>query len=155
MNKKYAYLAGPIFTRAQQEWTLGLRNQIESEFLDLKLPLGLIWPYEDTPKNTDEPNVSHKLSEVLRICVDGLDRADLLLAILDGATVDDGTAWEMGYFFSRHRGVRPIIGLRTDARSSGDIDGGVVNSLIQASCNSIAANTQAFIAAIANHCISL
>lgn len=151
MKKKYAYLAGPIFTLAQQEWTLRLRDEIQTELLNLKLPLDLIWPYEETPKNPDMPNVSHKLSEVLRICVDGLDRADLLLAILDGAIVDDGTAWEMGYFFSKHKGARPIIGLRTDARSAGDICGGVINSLIQASCQSIAANTQAFIDTIAKH----
>jgi len=42
-----------------------------------------------------------------------LDRADLVVAILDGSDVDSGTAWEIGYAYARGK---PIIGIRTDIR---------------------------------------
>ena len=51
-------------------------------------------------------------------------------AMLDGAQVDDGTAWEIGYAYAK--GI-PVIGLRTDFRLCADSDGGLVNAMIQGS----------------------
>ena len=51
-------------------------------------------------------------------------------AMLDGAQVDDGTAWEIGYAYAK--GI-PVIGLRTDFRLCADSDGGLVNAMIQSS----------------------
>ncbi len=31
-------------------------------------------------------------------CKSHLDDADMMLALFDGSMVDDGTAWEIGYF---------------------------------------------------------
>jgi nucleoside 2-deoxyribosyltransferase len=45
--------------------------------------------------------------------VAALDRADLVVANLDGADVDSGTAWEIGYAIARGKGA---IGIRTDRR---------------------------------------
>jgi nucleoside 2-deoxyribosyltransferase len=44
----------------------------------------------------------------------GLQGADAVVAVCDGALVDDGTAWEVGYAYAR--GI-PIYGLRTDPRA--------------------------------------
>ncbi|MBR6299553.1 MAG: nucleoside 2-deoxyribosyltransferase, partial [Clostridia bacterium] len=52
------------------------------------------------------------------------------VALLDGAQVDDGTAWEIGY--ANARGI-PVIGLRTDFRLCADSDDGLVNAMIQGS----------------------
>jgi nucleoside 2-deoxyribosyltransferase len=38
-----------------------------------------------------------------------------VVAVLDGAQVDDGTAWELGW--AHARGI-PIFGLRTDRRTA-------------------------------------
>lgn len=45
----------------------------------------------------------------------GLARAGAVVAVLDGAQVDDGTAWEIGW--AHARGI-PVYGLRTDRRVS-------------------------------------
>jgi len=57
-----------------------------------------------------------------------IDRADALLAVLDGADVDSGTAAEIGYAFAR--GKR-IVGYRGDVRRAGENDGAVVNLQVE------------------------
>jgi hypothetical protein len=37
-------------------------------------------------------------SEIFSRCKSNLDDADMVIALLDGPQVDDGTAWEIGYF---------------------------------------------------------
>ena len=46
-----------------------------------------------------------------------VDKADAVLAILDGTDVDSGVACEIGYAMAKGK---PIVGLRTDRRRSGD-----------------------------------
>ncbi len=43
-----------------------------------------------------------------------IEACDVVVAVLDGASVDPGVAWEMGYAFALGK---PIIGLNTDLRS--------------------------------------
>ena len=45
-----------------------------------------------------------------------LESSDLIVAIIDGADADSGTAWEMGYAFALGK---PVIALRTDFRRVG------------------------------------
>ncbi len=65
-----------------------------------------------------------------------LDQADVLIALLDGPQVDDGTAWEIGYFFSIRERSR-IIGIRTDVRNAGESSNSVVNAMIEMSCGRV------------------
>jgi nucleoside 2-deoxyribosyltransferase len=51
-----------------------------------------------------------------------------MIALLDGSQVDDGTAWEIGYFYSKKSPEQKIIGIRTDFRRAGESQGAVVNS---------------------------
>ena len=60
--------------------------------------------------------------------VAAIDKADILVAVLDGVDVDSGTAWEIGY---AHALGKPVYGLRTDFRTLG-IEG-VVNLMIERS----------------------
>ena len=61
---------------------------------------------------------------------DDLLSCDVVVTLLDGAQVDDGTAWEIG--FACAKGMT-VIGLRTDFRLCADSDGGIVNAMIQGS----------------------
>jgi nucleoside 2-deoxyribosyltransferase len=56
-----------------------------------------------------------------------IDDALAVLAVLDGADVDSGTASEIGYA-AAHR--KPVVGLRTDLRQSGEL-GAVVNLQVE------------------------
>ena len=60
-----------------------------------------------------------------------LNQCDLMVAILDGAQVDDGTAWEIGFFFSQGK---KILGIRTDFRRAGESEESRVNLMIECSC---------------------
>jgi nucleoside 2-deoxyribosyltransferase len=58
----------------------------------------------------------------------GIDRADAVVAVLDGVDVDSGTAAEIGYAFARGT---PVIGYRGDVRPAGDNEGAVVNLQVE------------------------
>jgi nucleoside 2-deoxyribosyltransferase len=57
-----------------------------------------------------------------------IDGARGLVAILDGADVDSGTAAEIGYAFARGK---LIVGYRGDFRLSADNEGGIVNLQVE------------------------
>ena len=57
-----------------------------------------------------------------------IDRADGVVAILDGPDVDSGTAAEIGYAFARGKF---IVGYRGDFRLSADNEGGTVNLQVE------------------------
>jgi len=57
-----------------------------------------------------------------------IDRADGLVAVLDGVDVDSGTAAEIGYAFARGK---LIVGYRGDFRLSADNEGSTVNLQVE------------------------
>jgi nucleoside 2-deoxyribosyltransferase len=57
-----------------------------------------------------------------------IDSAHALLAVLDGADVDSGTAAEIGYAFAQGK---PIVGYRGDFRLSADNEGSTVNLQVE------------------------
>jgi nucleoside 2-deoxyribosyltransferase len=67
-------------------------------------------------------------AEIARANHGAIDRCDALVAVLDGADVDSGTAAEIGYAFARGK---PIIGYRGDVRLSADNEGAVVNLQVE------------------------
>ncbi|HEX7627427.1 MAG TPA: nucleoside 2-deoxyribosyltransferase, partial [Candidatus Methanoperedens sp.] len=58
----------------------------------------------------------------------GIENSDILVAVIDGADVDSGTAWEIGFAFAKGK---PVLGLRSDFRTLG-IEG-TVNLMIERS----------------------
>jgi nucleoside 2-deoxyribosyltransferase len=57
-----------------------------------------------------------------------IDRADGMVAVLDGTDVDSGTAAEIGYAFARGK---LIVGYRGDFRLSADNEGATVNLQVE------------------------
>ena len=57
-----------------------------------------------------------------------IDSSDGMLAILDGADVDSGTASEIGYAYGTGK---LIVGYRGDFRLSSDNEGGIVNLQVE------------------------
>jgi nucleoside 2-deoxyribosyltransferase len=64
-------------------------------------------------------------SEIFEGCVRGVDDCELVIGLVDGADVDSGTAWELGYAYARGK---PIVSLRTDYRSA---EHGPVNIMLE------------------------
>lgn len=59
---------------------------------------------------------------------DMIDTATAVLAVLDGADVDSGTAAEIGW--AAARGI-PVVGWRSDLRTSGDNEAALVNLQVE------------------------
>ncbi len=107
--------------------------------------ISVIWPYELIPPENVNSSSEQGKQEIFQICKSYLDEVDVLVCVLDGPQVDDGTAWEIGYFYCKHSNKLPIIGIRTDFRNAGETENSVVNAMIECSCSRIADSSEALI----------
>jgi nucleoside 2-deoxyribosyltransferase len=120
VNKKQIYLAGPLFSQAERDFNLMLRDKL------VGMGFSVFLPQED-----GEDNIYNRVEDKQRIIfendVRGVDTSDIVLAVLDGGSdVDSGTAWEMGYAYAK--GI-PVLGLKTDFRTFGEE--GIVNLMME------------------------
>ena len=116
---KTVYLAAPLFREAECDFNCKLRNELISAGFEVFLP------QEDSNNikdNKDRQNI------IFNKNLTGIENSDILVAVLDGADVDSGTAWEIGFAFAKGK---PVLGLRTDFRTLG-IEG-TVNLMIERS----------------------
>lgn len=114
MTKRFArsrvYFAAPLFSEAELAFNIGVVRRIEKHF-DVFLPQrdgGLLL---ERIKNGLTPAEAEL--DIFHCDIDAMRRADLLIAVLDGSSVDEGVAFEIGYM---HCLERPCIGLQTDVR---------------------------------------
>lgn len=118
-KKVKIYLSGPIFSQAEIKWAGRVKGLIEVSFASR---VDVIWPHEiasGPPENIFLQNLQ------------ALDKCPIVVAILDGPQVDDGTAWEVGYQYAR--GGR-VIGIRTDFRNAGEAPWSRANAMVEFSC---------------------
>ncbi len=126
--KAKIYLSGPLFSQAEIEWASKIKSSIESQ-----IEADVIWPHEIA---------SGSSKEIFEANLRALMGCDIMIAILDGPQVDDGTAWEIGYFYSL--GKR-ILGIRTDFRRAGETPQSKVNIMLEQSCQSVKENLEQLI----------
>jgi len=128
------YLAGPLFSEAKQAWHRATKARIEAE-----TKYDVIWPFELFDQTEILTWGDAAPLRVMETCRDAINLCGLMVALLDGPQVDDGTAWEIGY--AHAKGV-PVIGVRTDFRQAGDVPGALVNCTVHASCGIIVRSTE-------------
>lgn len=97
------YLAAPLFTEAERAFNLVLARALEAAGHDVYLP------QRDTPPAEG----AGRTMAIFQANLEALAKADAVVAVCDGAQVDDGTAWEIGYAYGRNL---QVFGLRTDSR---------------------------------------
>jgi len=122
------YLAGPLFTHAEQAWLRSVKAEL------VQHGHAVCWPFElfaDGQISGWGPAAPRRIMER---CRDALDTARLVVAWIDGTQVDDGTAWEIGY---AHAKGKPVHGIRTDFRQAGDTSHSVVNAMVEGACLTI------------------
>ncbi len=78
-----------------------------------------------------------------------------MIALLDGPQVDDGTAFEIGYFYAKRRHDQKIIGIRTDFRRAGECEGAVVNAMIECACYRIVRSREEFLKVVTDLLVEL
>jgi len=104
--KNKIYLAGPLFTDAEQKFNQKLCDDLTDNGYEVFLP--------------QRECAGKEGIDIFTTCKYGIDQADLIVAIVDGADADSGTCWECGYGYATNK---DIIGVRTDFRKSGDTGG--------------------------------
>jgi nucleoside 2-deoxyribosyltransferase len=110
------YLAGPLFTTAEQEFNRRLRGLLENAGHQVWLP------QEHEPRE-------RAAQAIFETDVSGLDSSEVVVANMDGSDPDRGTCWECGYAYQK----KPIILFRTDFREAGDVHGSPFNLMLSAS----------------------
>jgi nucleoside 2-deoxyribosyltransferase len=143
------YFAGPLFSEAEREWIRSTIKEIESLAAQHGTKSEIIFPYDlITQSEIDHLGPKGKL-EIFYRCKSHLDDADIVIALLDGSQVDDGTSWEIGYFYAKKSLEQKIIGIRTDFRRAGEREGAIVNPMIECSCDLIVRSRKELVEKIA------
>ena len=114
--------AGPLFTEGERIWQKSFQAELEKAGFLVSWPGDLLSNDQITNAGADAPNL------IFGVCKSALERCDCVVALLDGAQVDDGTAWQLGY---AHAVGLPVFGIRTDSRQAGETKYGWVNAMIQ------------------------
>lgn len=103
------YIAAPLFNSRERDYNLRLKQIIE-------YPVYL--PQEDGELITALIKSGMSIDSAIRTIhqndVRALNECALMVAVLDGAHVDSGVAFEIGYFYALGK---PIVGFHTDNRS--------------------------------------
>jgi len=110
MGRLSVYFAAPLFTQAERDFNQGVASQLD-EFADVFLPqrdgsLLVDMIAAGLPLGLAEARVFEQDRAAIR-------RADVLIALLDGAHIDEGVAFELG--FAAAIGC-VCLGLQTDVR---------------------------------------
>ena len=132
------YLAGPLFSEGQRSWQVRIKQGIQNWAALQGLDVDVVYPYELIASARGAQARELDGEGVFAVCESALRESDILVATLDGAQVDDGTAWEVGYFYALCKGARErILGIRTDFRRAGEAEGTRVNAMLDSSCFAI------------------
>jgi nucleoside 2-deoxyribosyltransferase len=98
------YLAGPLFTTPERDWNVGLAARLRDGGHEVFVP-------------QDNPAAERTGRAIFLKDLVGLDWADTVVAIMDGADPDSGTCWECGYAYARGK---TVVLFRSDLRGTGD-----------------------------------
>ena len=107
------YLAAPLFTQTERTFNRALAARLEEELAGPGARVVLPQDFKMSGSYNDKRNFRH----LFRKCLEAIDTADAMVAVLDGADADSGTAFEVGYAYARRV---PVVGVRTDFRAGQD-----------------------------------
>jgi nucleoside 2-deoxyribosyltransferase len=124
-SKLTIYLAGPLFTEAERIWN----KRLGEELVALIPNAEIVLPQVQAMKYMKGASVDFQ--GLVEDCIRGLERAHVIVAVLDGSDADSGTCWECGYAYAKRK---RIIGVRTDFRGSED-EG--LNAMLRRTCSKV------------------
>jgi len=144
------YFAGPLFSEAERDWIRSAIRRIESLAAGAGIELDVTFPYDLVTVEEIDLLGEQAKHEIFNRCRLHLHEADMVIALLDGTQVDDGTAWEIGYFYRMKADGARIIGIRTDFRNAGEGGNSIVNAMIECSCDRIVRSLEELLAVLAD-----
>ena len=103
------YLAGPVFSQIERVYNRRVKERLEA----LLPACEVVLPQDFRTDDTGSYNDRRHFEKLYRQCMEHLDQADAVVAMLDGADADSGVAFEVGYAVALGK---PVVGVRTDFR---------------------------------------
>lgn len=130
-SKRNLYLAAPLFSEMELAYNKSIKDILSPAF-NVFLPQedGLL--LRDLTSGGIHQSVAERM--VFDADVQAMDEADLILAILHGAHIDEGVAFELGYCFAQRK---RCIALQEDVRQALPTGN---NPMISQSCEKIFRN---------------
>jgi len=109
-SRRSSYIAAPLFTEGERAFNLALADLVE-QHLAVYLPQrdGLLLR-DLREAGEDSPETRRR---IYAMDIDAIRACDVLLAVLDGPSVDDGVSFELGYATCLGK---TCVGLATDSR---------------------------------------
>jgi nucleoside 2-deoxyribosyltransferase/predicted secreted protein len=134
------YLAAPLFSDAERLFNASVARLLRDHLFDVHLP-------QEAGDDSDRRETREQ-ERLFLSNKKALEDSDFIVAIIDGADADSGTAWEMGYAFAR--GI-PVIALRTDFRRVGYHEH--VNLMLEQSAH-VVGSTEELLFALKSPCLN-
>jgi nucleoside 2-deoxyribosyltransferase len=110
IEKQTIYIASPLFSQAELHFNTIIRGALEPKF-------NVYLPQEDGELLNDTVefggDVQSAIKRIFLCDVEAIRKCDILLIVLDGRTVDEGAAFELGVAFALGK---TCFGLQTDPR---------------------------------------
>ncbi|MFA5332011.1 MAG: nucleoside 2-deoxyribosyltransferase [Methanoregula sp.] len=107
-SKYRIYVAAPLFSEAERSYNTALADLLRSHYYEVFLP-----------QESGDNHAVRSREEHRRIFLrnrKAIHDSDIIVAVLDGADADSGTAWEMGYAAALGK---KVVAIRTDFRMAG------------------------------------
>jgi nucleoside 2-deoxyribosyltransferase len=108
--RKRIYMAGPLFSLHERNFLEYIVKYLSDEIKYLDEKRDFFLPHRDA----GDLGVIGEKDEIFSVDINYLDKAEIVIAILDGTDVDSGTAVELGFAYARGK---KIFGVLTDHRS--------------------------------------
>ncbi|QGG78442.1 nucleoside 2-deoxyribosyltransferase [Pseudomonas syringae] len=136
LKKTTIYLAAPLFNEAELAYNKSLKARLKSHF-DIFLPQedGLL--LRELVANGTSAALAERM--VFDADIAAMKESNLIVAVLNGAHIDEGVAFELGFSFAF--GKR-CVGLKSDIRQSLPTGN---NPMINQSCERIFNSTDALV----------
>jgi len=118
------YLAAPLFAQHERIWNRRLAARLERALgCTVTLPQDIV--------ADDGAGDAERFAQIFRQCLAGVREADVVVAVLDGADADSGTAFEVGYAYALGK---TVVGVRTDYREQQEQG---TNLMLARSCEAV------------------
>ena len=132
MKRKTVYIAAPLFNKAERDYNIHVRKSLQP-WLDVYLPQldGSLLPNLIMSGMSPAAARQHIFNED----VNAVRRSDVLLIVLNGRTIDEGAAFELGLAWSLGK---TCLGLKDDFRQLvSDGDNPMIEGALQCVLNSL------------------
>jgi hypothetical protein len=113
------YLASPLFSASEQLWNAIVADELKAAGFDVFNPQS-----DNSANDKDNPNVEVTAESIFKGDTNEVLGANIIVANLDGLSIDSGVAAECGIFWALHNEYSRdcymgIIGYRSDIRKYG------------------------------------